>query len=842
MLREKAWFADQAFFVRLNQDNSMQITTYCSRKLASIFVIASLTLAGCMRVEITDPANGSFTEESTVTVSGNVFSIAPENAPLDINDLTLEINGSPVVIAPDGSYSTNVLLDPYAIFNPIEAELVEVSEGHFDSDRVVVIAGDSIAEGDYSPEAIALQINASGLASLQPVVSELVDLDLPSLMPVGTTVVNKCMVDGGSVLGCLGRARVKIANPAPNISSFDVSFNAQQDSVHADVALNDFALNVFIDGNGLVPDCGLKLTADSVALSGDYALEPDSENPTRVDVYQLGDVSSNFISFNESYTSGVCDDPIIGDVIQLIIGDVEPLVVGGLESFLNAEDASNNTPIAAAVEGALAGVDISGPIGQALTAQLDAPFFQVVETTGGITLGSDARFISNVGTDPGQCNPPDGAPDLDASYHVTQPFPSFGNTTPEGTPYEIGMGISTSGFNQLLRSMIECGLLIATIDSFDLYGTGTPVPLTAGLLSVFIPQLASLDPASPARFEIKPTIAPLITGATGPAGELALLKVAQLHLQILIDVETESGTQEADYANLMIDADVGIDLTLDAETGALVFELAEPDPANIAVKSIEGGGDLSNLEALLPAIVGTFLPDLASGLGGFPIPSFLGLSLDVVEVGRNGEMLTIYADLVADDSPGDDPGTDEPTAVYYRTYSGNLESYASLEDMGNRNNVLNSITWEGSNADSATYDGNLFYRTRGSDLNAYATVEDLAARTNLVSSTAWNGATEDSLGFDGVYYFRSSGSTVNFYATAADAGARTNEISNISRVGSESDAFDCDLSVCFRAYSGSLEVYGSAQDMAARTAIISSSNWTGSESDSMFAVPLVTSP
>jgi hypothetical protein len=322
-------------------------------------------------------------------------------------------------------------------------------------------------------------------------------------------------------------------------------------------------------------------------------------------------------------------------------------VVGGLEGFLNSVDGNGNTAIAGAIEGALAGVDVSGPVGQALNSDLDAPFFQVKETSAGITLGSNARFVTNFGTGPGECEPPEGAPDPTASYHVAQPFPSFGSTSPGGVPYEIGLGISSSGFNQLLRSMIECGLLVATITELDLFGTGTPIPLTAGLLSIFIPQLSHLAPDALARMEINPTMAPLITGAPGPMGELALLKIAQLRIKLLVDVDTPDGPDVLDAADLMLDADVGINLTVDPVAGALVFELVAPDPANISVKSIENpiGADLSDVETLLPQIVGSFLPALAGGLGGFPLPSFLGLSLDVVEIARNGEMLTIYADL-----------------------------------------------------------------------------------------------------------------------------------------------------------------------------------------------------
>jgi hypothetical protein len=626
----------------------MLITHSSPRFFTTLAILACTVIAGCMRVEIDDPENGAFIEEPTVTVSGNVFSITPDDFPLNVADMTLEINGAPIPIAPDGSYSTNILLDPLKVFNPIEADIREVSKGFVDSARVVVIAGDSIPEGDYSPKAIALQINASGLASLEPVVAGLVDIDLPTLIPNGTTVANNICVINGPFGSCLGRATVKVKSPPPSISGFTVGFASQQDSIRTNVALNGFNLNVRVDGSGLVPDCDLNIMASTLNLAGNYALEPDPVTPTRVDVAQLGGVSANTANFSQNFTSGACDVFLIGDIIRLIVGDLQPLVVGGLRGFLDSKDGNNNTPIAAAIETALAGVDVSGSISQALSSQLDAPFFQVKETAAGITMGSNARFLTNIGTAPGQCDPPEGAPDLSASYHVSQPFPSFGGSTPGGVPYEIAMGISSSGFNQLLRSMVECGLLVATISELDLFGTGFPIPLTAGLLATFIPELGGIAPNSPARIAIRPTIAPLITGAPGPAGELALLKIAQLHLKVLVDVTTtQAGVVELDAADMMLDADVGIDLSVDEGTGSLVFELAEPSPFDIKVKSVENpvGADLSDVEALLPFIVGSFLPSLAGGLGSFPLPSFLGLSLDVVEVARNGEMLTIYANL-----------------------------------------------------------------------------------------------------------------------------------------------------------------------------------------------------
>lgn len=619
-----------------------------TRSVTLAIVAAAIMMAGCARVVIDDPDNGEFVNASTMNVSGNVFSIDEQQYPVDVSDLTLQINGANVALAPDGSYSTNIVLDANAVFNAVEADITEISTGFVDSDRIVVIVGDSIADGAFSPEAIALQINASGLAALQPVVSSLVDLDLPTLLPVGSIVAQDlCVID--SFLGCLGRATISIANPAPSISNFGVNFDSEQDQVHTIVSLDDFDLNIFIDGGSyvLVPNCDLNLMASSVTLAGDFALEPDATTPSQVDVAQNGSISTMFANFDQTFTSGACDTFLIGDIIQLILGDLEPLVRSSLENFLNNVDGNGNTVIASAIESALSGVDISGPVGEALNSELDAPFFQVAETTQGITLGSNARFVANIGTGPGQCTPPAGAPDLTASYHVAQPFPSFSANTPDGVPYDIGLGISSSGFNQLLKSQVECGLLVATITEIDLFNTGQPLPLTSGLLSTFVPQLANLGPDHPARIELAPTIAPLITGAPGPLGELALLKLAQLNMKVFVELTDAGNTVDLEVADVMLDADVGLDLGFDAATSSLLFQLAEPDPSFISAKSIENplGADLSSLEALLPFVVGSFLPQLAGGLGSFPVPSFLGLSLDVVEVARNGEMLTLYSNL-----------------------------------------------------------------------------------------------------------------------------------------------------------------------------------------------------
>ena len=63
------------------------------------------------------------------------------------------------------------------MFNPMLAQILVPATGFRARDRVVVIAGSSIADGSFSPSAIALRINDSGFNDIEPRLNSLVDLD-----------------------------------------------------------------------------------------------------------------------------------------------------------------------------------------------------------------------------------------------------------------------------------------------------------------------------------------------------------------------------------------------------------------------------------------------------------------------------------------------------------------------------------------------------------------------------------------------------------------------------------------------------------------------------------------
>src|SRR5690554_995231 len=407
----------------------------------SLFAVAFLIGADCggtpPKLTILTPAHGTFTTAASVTITGNVTN--------GHSGLQVQVNGSVASYDPgSGAWSITLPLDSSKIINPFTASAVRTSDGRVVSrDRIVVHAASSVADGAFSNQGVALRINDSGLDQLEPIIEDQVDFDLPSMLPVGTVLINnECMVD--SFFGCLGRATVRIANPPPSISGFSFDADSQTNYVLGDIDIFNIRVDVSLQGSGVVPSCGLRISAAQVQILGNYGLQPMSGSPSDVDVNLLNTPQVSFSSFGHSFTSGVCDWPLIGDLIQAIIGDIQPMVRNGLIAFLADPDGAGpgDSPLADAFETALAGISITGPISEALGVMMEAPLFDVIENPAGITLGSNVRVTSSVGSGPGQCQPPAGTPDLAASYHVAEPFPSFGATTPGGAAYHLGVAIS----------------------------------------------------------------------------------------------------------------------------------------------------------------------------------------------------------------------------------------------------------------------------------------------------------------------------------------------------------------------------------------------------------------
>jgi cysteine-rich repeat protein len=591
-------------------------------------------------VVIDAPAHGAFTTAGSVVVTGHYTALPPGQA-------QVRINGVPAAsVNPLArTFSHTVPLSAAAIFNPIRATLTNLANGDDVHDRVVVVAGPSVAAGALASQSVGMRVADRGLDTLEPLVGALASgqLDLATLLAPGTVLADECFL---SVIGCWGSAKVKIGNPAPSYGSLGLTLDAKPNVVGANITISNLRVDVDIDGSGLVPDCSLRLTANAMPLVGDYALHPSPSEPSNVDVDLVGPIGVSFAGFNHQFTSGLCDAPIIGDIIQAFLPDIEEFATNGIRGFLADPDGPGpeDSPIADAIESTLAGVSIAGAVGSGLGLTVDAPLFDVLEDANGITLGADSRFSVSVGSGPGQCQPPAGAPTLAASYAPPAPFPTFGATTPLlGRPYGIGIAISTTGFNQMLRAQTECGLLRTSLTEIDLDGAGgnPPLPITSTLLSLLAPEFAQLPAGTPLRIDVAPTLAPIVTGNAGPNGELEELRIAHVAVTVV-----EPGPETVWLAGAF-DARLGMELGFLPDGSGLAVTLSEPAAADTVMTIVENplGADEAQLETVLPAVIRPLIPDLAGALSGFPLPQFFGLVLDGVEVSRTGGFTGLYADL-----------------------------------------------------------------------------------------------------------------------------------------------------------------------------------------------------
>ncbi len=589
---------------------------------------------------ISAPAQGSFTTGSSIAVSGQIKGVNLANHTLYLNGVAAAHDGA-------GFFSETVFLDPAEIFQPIVAELRR------DTDQLLrkraqrtVHLGDSVADGGASLESVALRLDDRGLDKMEPRITSLVDLDLATLLPPGTLIIDDYEYFCVPLIGCLTTDVVVNPTggsgaPPPNISGYTIAVDAMAAGVgfvESVITLND----LFVSARATELGCDINVTAATSTIDGDYDLWFDPVTPTQIDVTQLGGVGVGFGSFGHTTDcGGGFGAGLLELLVDLLIGDVETLVRDAFVGFLGTvPPGGDDPPIAAAIEDALAGVEISGPIGQSLGVSLDTPIFDIPIDDAGMTIGSDATIVANVGAGPGQCNAPAEAPDLAASWHVGEPFPPFGSTTPVGAqPYDLGLCISTSAFNQLLKAETECGLLVTDIR--ELFG----IPLTTSLFTLFFPQLANVWPTPlPARVELRPELAPVLSGESGPQGELADLHIGHLGLELIV----EDGPTDTLVFSSVVGAEVGLDLVFDDILNALSFQLGALTSQDVSVVLIDNpfGLDEPSVVGLLTQLLPLALPAVASSLGSFPIPEFFGLELHGVETSRNGQFMSLFTDLV----------------------------------------------------------------------------------------------------------------------------------------------------------------------------------------------------
>ncbi|WP_089721917.1 hypothetical protein [Candidatus Entotheonella palauensis] len=577
---------------------------------------------------LTEPVHGTFTTAAQTVATGRV-----EMA--DLSNAALTVNGTAVPLAADGSFSHSVALDAARIFNPVLVELT-VAGDLVARQRPVIIAGPSLPATALAPESLAVRLTDGGLDQLELLVLRSVDLDIATFLPPGPLFTQEVCVEIPLLPDICTDVEVSISdNPAPRVGSIDIDLDAATNQLNLQLTLQDLFVRAQVEAVDL--SCTMTATAASMLANGAIRLEPSAADPTAVDVIQAGDIAITFSNFDTNTDCGGIIGDLIEEFLDLLVDNIRDLLQDGLEDFLNTVDAAGNTPLADILEDLLSVLSLESVINEAIAEiglQTRVPFARIAEDSGGVT------FVIDTGVDllpAGTCADSQDNPALAAVYDVPQPLPALGSATPGGLPFDAGGAASATLLNQALRGATACGLLQVELTEIDI--GGDPTPITAGLLGAFLPAFAQLDPAQPIQVVLRPTLAPVVSGAPGPAGELIDLRVSAYLLELFIPDDP------APLMQLALDLEAGLDALLDPATGGVQPRIG--DVADLSALLIINplGVDPSRIDFFIDLLLPQ-VDDLNDDLEPIEIPSVEGIDFEIVEVSPIGTYLGVFLDFV----------------------------------------------------------------------------------------------------------------------------------------------------------------------------------------------------
>lgn len=603
------------------------------KRVALVFALLFM-VAGCdFRREFTAPPAGTIVDADTATVTGTLPEGAAAGGTVVVNGVTADWDGD--------TWSAEIDLDTGSYVTPVTA-IYTAPDDHRYIQESSLIRGEKIDDGAFSPAGVGMLFTNGGLAGLGPVINSLAggSFDISALILAQDPLIPP--TDAGSGVTITGRAYEAGAE------AVGLTTTSTAGGVKTPITVTNLYLGLDLQLSGLISGaCKLEIEVPTTSIDAAFDLAPAGD---KVDVNMVGEPAVSLTGVTYEFISGVCDPstPLLGSIINSQAGAaIQGSIADGFDSQLRDPDGTGpaDSPIADAIETALGNISIAGSVGEAVKANLDAPFTSITETGNAIDFRADADFHTTFGTGPSDCQPPAHAPDFTSSYHVPGTYPGLGATTPTGgAPYGLGLVISTSAFNQLLSSMTECGLLNQDLTEITL-GEAT-LPVDSSVLSLLVPEFGTkLPPGTPLLIRIDPQAAPFLTAApSGPGGTPAEMFLGDLRIQF---VEPLAGG-EKEWLSLSVDAPLGFDLDFDPAAGVLAPTITPPGGADVTtrVHVNELDADEAAVETVFSELFPNFVTSLGASFGAFPLPSFLGLDLEVVEIARHGDYHTLYSNLI----------------------------------------------------------------------------------------------------------------------------------------------------------------------------------------------------
>ena len=599
------------------------------RRRARLAAVAAVVLLAAACNALTVDQRGVYTASPTQPITGTVSVGAGDRLE------SVTVNGVPATV--DGNtYRVDLPLDGEAIFNDV---LVEASFARGDRlrERRTVVYGDGdhatiVPAGQVLDDAVGLRVNERSFPKLGAVVRDLTTIDTAAIAPPGTVFLDECITQ---LIVCTLYAKATTAG-APTLGDFSVDLDSNQDDVNAVVTLTDLHVPVNVNARvlGIPTNCAMNVDADAVRIDGDYTLQPDAADPRFLDVNLVGATPTVTTSgVTSDFVGGICSIPLIEQIVGLFLPDVEDMMRTRLTLLLGDPDGAGpaDSPVADAVEQALAQVSIAGPIGDSLGLTLDSAIASADEDPNGVGLRATARF-SSAGVAP-------EAPDLSGSVGFGDALGALPDTTPGGQPFDVAVGASASSFNQLLAGETERGLLNVDVRSLG----GQPLTLRSLLDTIGAGGLVTQD--HPVVITLRPEVAPIVTTGAGPDGALGSLVFAGYR----VTVRATDGQGSALLLELVIDFTTGVGLVVrDGPDGGLGFTFDQPAADRISTDITQNplGLPAGVVEQIFQQLSPQVFASVQDVLPSFPLPQFAGLDLSVVDVDRVGTGFVLFADLV----------------------------------------------------------------------------------------------------------------------------------------------------------------------------------------------------
>jgi hypothetical protein len=584
--------------------------------------VAIVVLVACNGLTVDQ--RGVYTSSPTQQVTGTVE--------VGEGDTLASVTVNGVVATVDGTHwSADIPLDGAAVLNKV---LVEATYGSGQKlrERRTVVYGDGnhatvLPESQVLSDAVGLRINESSFTKLGPVIKQLTTIDPGAIAPRGTVLMDECLQ---RIIGCTLYVKAT-TSAAPTLRDFDVQLASHDGNAQATVNLYDLHIDIDVAAKvlGINTNCDLVVDADKTTIDGRYTLRPNPSDPTVLDVNLVGTAPTvTLTGVTHDFTSGVCSLPLIEQIVNSILGDVQTLMHDNLVRQLGDPDGAGalDSPVADAIESALANVHIAGPIGDALGLELTSSLQSVAVDEQGLGFRATGRFASS--------GPVAGAPNLTSSVGWGDSLGPIAATSPGGHGYDVAVGASASSFNQLLAGETERGLLNVDVNQLD----GVPLTLKGLLDLIGAGGLVTND--MPLTIELRPEVAPIVTTAAGPGGALGELRLAGYRVTV------KTVDPSAVLMELVIDFTTGVDLSF--QDGGLAFGIRAPaaDAFDVAITKNPLGIPDAIIEQVFEQLTPRVFESVQDALPKFPLPQFVGLNLQPVEVNRQGTGFVIYTNLV----------------------------------------------------------------------------------------------------------------------------------------------------------------------------------------------------